>query len=55
VYGELARRGLILGEVGRGTFVRAQADRPLAQSGRAVAPVDLQPSTPSVSEQLPQD
>ncbi|WP_399927847.1 PLP-dependent aminotransferase family protein [Streptomyces kanamyceticus] len=28
VYGELARRGLVIGEVGRGTFVRAAAPHP---------------------------
>ncbi|MFG3634418.1 PLP-dependent aminotransferase family protein [Streptomyces huasconensis] len=28
VYGELARRGLVVGEVGRGTFVRAAAPHP---------------------------
>ncbi|MET7360549.1 PLP-dependent aminotransferase family protein [Streptomyces sp. NPDC005562] len=28
VYGELARRGLVVGEVGRGTFVRATAPHP---------------------------
>ncbi|SES05113.1 DNA-binding transcriptional regulator, MocR family, contains an aminotransferase domain [Lentzea xinjiangensis] len=41
VYGELARRGLVTGEVGRGTFVRAPAAEPaLADPGGA--PVDLQ-------------
>ncbi|MGW3647600.1 aminotransferase-like domain-containing protein [Streptomyces sp. NPDC000878] len=34
VYGELVRRGLVVGEVGRGTFVRAA---PPAPNGRALA------------------
>ena len=34
VYGELVRRGLVVGEVGRGTFVRAAAPAP---NGRALA------------------
>ncbi|MEH0420276.1 aminotransferase-like domain-containing protein [Streptomyces sp. B21-083] len=34
VYGELVRRGLVVGEVGRGTFVRAA---PHAPAGRALA------------------
>lgn len=34
VYGELVRRGLVVGEVGRGTFVRAA---PPAPTGRALA------------------
>lgn len=33
VYGELVRRGLVVGEVGRGTFVRAAP----VPSGRALA------------------
>ncbi|BAC72123.1 putative GntR-family transcriptional regulator [Streptomyces avermitilis MA-4680 = NBRC 14893] len=57
VYGELVRRGLVVGEVGRGTFVRAS---PLP-SGRALAepattaPVNLElnyPSAPGQSELL---
>lgn len=57
VYGELVRRGLVVGEVGRGTFVRAA---PLP-SGRALAepattaPVNLElnyPSAPGQSELL---
>lgn len=37
VYGELVRRGLVVGEVGRGTFVRAsEVD---AQPGRALTEV----------------
>ncbi|MEU7422273.1 PLP-dependent aminotransferase family protein [Streptomyces sp. NPDC040750] len=35
VYGELVRRGLVVGEVGRGTFVRAT--EPDGQPGRALA------------------
>jgi DNA-binding transcriptional MocR family regulator len=57
-YGELVRRGLVVGEVGRGTFVRAAPARP---GGRAltepdtVAPVNLElnyPSAPGQSELL---
>lgn len=50
VYGELARRGLVTGEVGRGTFVRARAAEPaLADPGSA--PVDLQLNFPVLPEQ----
>ncbi|MEW1828463.1 PLP-dependent aminotransferase family protein [Streptomyces sp. NPDC088196] len=58
VYAELVRRGLVVGEVGRGTFVRAAAAGPY---GRAIveaatsAPVNLElnyPSAPGQSEQL---
>ncbi|MFF0161516.1 PLP-dependent aminotransferase family protein [Streptomyces sp. NPDC005263] len=58
VYGELVRRGLVVGEVGRGTFVRAA---PAAPTGRALtepissAPVNLElnyPSAPGQSELL---
>ncbi|MET7383209.1 PLP-dependent aminotransferase family protein [Streptomyces sp. NPDC005526] len=60
VYGELVRRGLVVGEVGRGTFVRAAAPGPagraLAESP-AVAPpaVNLElnyPTAPGQSELL---
>ncbi|GAA3990429.1 PLP-dependent aminotransferase family protein [Streptomyces plumbiresistens] len=50
VYGELVRRGLVVGEVGRGTFVRAVPAAPL---GRALtepataAPVNLELNYPS--------
>jgi len=53
VYGELVRRGLVVGEVGRGTFVRAA---PLP-SGRALAepattaPVNLELNYPSAPGQ----
>ncbi|MGW1991860.1 aminotransferase-like domain-containing protein [Embleya sp. NPDC001921] len=53
VYAELRRRGLILGEVGRGTFVRAAAERPLALSEPSNAPADLELSVPTVPEQFP--
>ncbi|MFF9209479.1 MULTISPECIES: PLP-dependent aminotransferase family protein [unclassified Streptomyces] len=49
VYGELARRGLVVGEVGRGTFVRAA---PAPPGGRALteeagaAPVNLELNYP---------
>ncbi|CAL9504679.1 PLP-dependent aminotransferase family protein [Streptomyces sp. enrichment culture] len=58
VYGELVRRGLVVGEVGRGTFVRAA---PPTAGGRALteadtaAPVNLElnyPATPGQQELL---
>jgi DNA-binding transcriptional MocR family regulator len=59
VYGELVRRGLVVGEVGRGTFVRAApagpgAGRSLIEPATA-APVNLElnyPSAPGQSELL---
>ncbi|MFF4505499.1 PLP-dependent aminotransferase family protein [Streptomyces sp. NPDC001401] len=57
-YGELVRRGLVVGEVGRGTFVRAA---PTGPAGRALtepataAPVNMElnyPSAPGQSELL---
>ncbi|MFI1828262.1 PLP-dependent aminotransferase family protein [Streptomyces sp. NPDC020412] len=52
VYQELARRGLTVGEVGRGTFVRAPADAtagaPTESSG---ARIDLEVNHPVVPEQ----
>lgn len=43
VYGELVRRGLVVGEVGRGTFVRATP--PTAGAGRALTePADPNPN-----------
>ncbi|MDH2426143.1 PLP-dependent aminotransferase family protein [Sphaerisporangium sp. TRM90804] len=52
VYGELARRGLVVGEVGRGTFVRAAEPR---QGPALVEPggsrVDLELNYPVVAEQ----
>lgn len=53
VYGELRRRGLVVGEVGRGTFVRAAPPLPgpaLAEATGA-APVDLQLNYPVVEGQ----
>ncbi|MEE1763248.1 MULTISPECIES: aminotransferase-like domain-containing protein [unclassified Streptomyces] len=59
VYAELVRRGLVVGEVGRGTFVRAAPTA--ASAGRALAepagsaPVNLElnyPSAPGQSELL---
>ncbi|MBN6034787.1 PLP-dependent aminotransferase family protein [Amycolatopsis sp. 195334CR] len=47
VYGELVRRGLAVGEVGRGTFIRAA--RPLAEPALAepaTAPIDLELNFP---------
>ncbi|MFD5741032.1 PLP-dependent aminotransferase family protein [Streptomyces massasporeus] len=59
VYGELVRRGLVVGEVGRGTFVRAAPDGPAGQAliepGPAAAPVNLElnyPATPRQPELL---
>ncbi|MEV5433714.1 PLP-dependent aminotransferase family protein [Streptomyces sp. NPDC052701] len=59
VYGELVRRGLVVGEVGRGTFVRAAppapAGRALTEPGADDAPVNLElnyPSVPGQSELL---
>jgi DNA-binding transcriptional MocR family regulator len=57
VYGELVRRGLVVGEVGRGTFVRASpvpTGRALAEPA-TTAPVNLElnyPSAPGQSELL---
>ncbi|MFI1504963.1 PLP-dependent aminotransferase family protein [Streptomyces sp. NPDC020597] len=54
VYGELVRRGLVVGEVGRGTFVRAA---PPAAQGRALvetataAPVNLELNYPCAAGQ----
>ena len=59
VYGERERRGLVVGEVGRGTFVRAAPDGPAGQAliepGPAAAPVNLElnyPATPGQPELL---
>ncbi|MFI9352248.1 PLP-dependent aminotransferase family protein [Streptomyces lydicus] len=52
VYRELSRRGLTVGEVGRGTFVRAAAptaEPALAEPGEA--PVDLEINFPVLPEQ----
>ncbi|GAA3794317.1 PLP-dependent aminotransferase family protein [Streptomyces coacervatus] len=59
-YGELVRRGLVVGEVGRGTFVRAADAAPAGRSlveavGTAPAKVNLElnyPSAPGQSELL---
>ncbi|MEU8958572.1 PLP-dependent aminotransferase family protein [Streptomyces sp. NPDC048518] len=51
VYGELARRGLVVGEVGRGTFVRAAAPHPggaALTEGPAAGP----PAPPAVNLEL---
>ncbi|MFJ7042056.1 PLP-dependent aminotransferase family protein [Streptomyces sp. NPDC101112] len=55
VYGELVRRGLVVGEVGRGTFVRAApagagAGRALAEPASS-APVNMELNYPSVPGQ----
>src|SRR5262249_13181632 len=47
VYAELARRGLVTGEVGRGTFVRPQAAVPVSVLREpGTAPVNLESSSP---------
>jgi DNA-binding transcriptional MocR family regulator len=54
VYRELVRRQLVVGEVGRGTFVRAAPageDRSPALAEPAAAPVDLELNYPVVPEQ----
>ncbi|WP_330458907.1 PLP-dependent aminotransferase family protein [Streptomyces sp. NBC_00820] len=56
VYGELARRGLVVGEVGRGTFVRAtepdaQPGRSLTEAAAGAAPVNLELNYPVVDGQ----
>ncbi|WP_031109544.1 GntR family transcriptional regulator, partial [Streptomyces sp. NRRL S-146] len=55
VYGELVRRGLVVGEVGRGTFVRAAPDGPAGQAliepGPAAPPVNLELNYPSAPGQ----
>ncbi|WP_055492213.1 PLP-dependent aminotransferase family protein [Streptomyces sp. TP-A0356] len=53
VYGELVRRGLVVGEVGRGTFVRASpvpSGRALAEAA-TTAPVNLELNYPSAPGQ----
>ncbi|MCT9933629.1 PLP-dependent aminotransferase family protein [Planotetraspora sp. A-T 1434] len=58
VYGELARRGLVVGEVGRGTFVRAAQPLPApALSEPGAARIDLElnyPVTPGQAALLAQ-
>ncbi|APU14745.1 MULTISPECIES: PLP-dependent aminotransferase family protein [Actinoalloteichus] len=52
VYGELIRRGLAVGEVGRGTFVRAGRGRPhSALTEPAAQRVDLELNFPMLPEQ----
>ncbi|MDL4812914.1 aminotransferase-like domain-containing protein [Actinomadura opuntiae] len=54
VYRELGRRGLVVGEVGRGTFVLAADRRPApALAEPADARVDLELNYPVVPEQAP--
>ncbi|WP_432133642.1 PLP-dependent aminotransferase family protein [Streptomyces sp. bgisy154] len=59
VYAELVRRGLVVGEVGRGTFVRATPETPpgraLVEATGTAAPVNLElnyPLVPGQSELL---
>jgi DNA-binding transcriptional MocR family regulator len=52
VYGELARRGLVVGEVGRGTFIRASAPPPsLALTEPSGARIDLELNFPVLAQQ----
>jgi DNA-binding transcriptional MocR family regulator len=55
VYGELVRRGLVVGEVGRGTFVRAAPavaqGRALVETATTESPVNLELNYPSVTGQ----
>ncbi|WP_327402678.1 PLP-dependent aminotransferase family protein [Streptomyces sp. NBC_01288] len=54
VYAELGRRGLVVGEVGRGTFVRAAAAGPYGQAiveAATTAPVNLELNYPSARGQ----
>jgi len=57
-YGELVRRGLVVGEVGRGTFVRAGGTGPVGRAlteAATAAPVNMElnyPSAPGQSELL---
>ncbi|MET8677464.1 PLP-dependent aminotransferase family protein [Streptomyces sp. NPDC004647] len=54
VYRELVRRGLVVGEVGRGTFVRAAQPSPghaLAEPAAAGTRIDLELNYPVVAEQ----
>lgn len=52
VYSELARRGLVTGETGRGTFVRLPTSRQApALTEPATAPIDLELNFPIVDEQ----
>ncbi|MCG8354100.1 MAG: PLP-dependent aminotransferase family protein [Kiloniellales bacterium] len=51
-YGELARRGYVRGEVGRGSFVRRQSDRPAPQAitERSQERIDLSINQPASGE-----
>ena len=51
VYTELARRGLTLGEVGRGTYVRSDLSGPVLQPEPAPGAVDLQRTHSNLPEQ----
>src|SRR5690349_20005705 len=53
VYAELTRRGLITGEVGRGTYVRSALGEPsgLALADPPAAPVDLELNFPLLPDQ----
>ncbi|WP_431924997.1 PLP-dependent aminotransferase family protein [Amycolatopsis tucumanensis] len=51
VYGELVRRGLAVGETGRGTFIRAAPEAGSALAEPASATVDLELNFPVLPEQ----
>lgn len=51
VYRELVRRGLIVGEVGRGSFVRAAPPSGISTAFETAAPVNLESSVPLLPEQ----
>lgn len=54
VYAELGRRGLVSGEVGRGTFVRPpEARRASAWQEHADAPIDMQVAVADLSTEAP--
>src|SRR5437764_11283079 len=52
VYSELLRRGLAVGEVGRGTFISGPKERPTAQSEPDAFRVDLEFNFPILPEQF---
>ena len=51
VYAELLRRGLVVGEVGRGTFVAGQAPLPSLRAEPFDGRIDLEFNFPSLTEQ----
>ena len=51
VYAELLRRGLVVGEVGRGTFVAGASVHPVLPRERHDGPIDLEFNFPTIPEQ----